>query len=294
VAAKTAIFYIKINQTLRAALFRDIFTMLYNTPNNTGTPTVSVITPTWNREAFLPFIYRSFISQKEISLEWIVIDDSEVPSTFIASLNDPRVIYRHLPLRTSIGEKRNLAIDLARGEVIAHFDDDEIYAPNYIITMLKHMHNQRADLTKLSAFFLYSAIHQKFAYWDLLRTSGLHFRWDEGPMTALNFPENNNTFSDNYLGFGFSYLYTKQLWASQPFDSVSFNEDGAFAAAARARGARIALPADETGLCLHIVHDSNTSISFPQYLLPEILAERHLPYFCEMLNNMPLRDKLKI
>lgn len=265
-----------------------------NISNRKNAPTASIITPTWNREALLPSAYRSFIAQTDVSLEWIIIDDSKEPSAFIASLKDPRIIYRHLPSKTTIGEKRNIAIDLAGGEIIAHFDDDEIYAPNYISTMLEHLYSQEADFAKLSAFFLYSTIHKKFAYWDLMHTSGLHFRWDEGPMTVLNFPENSKRFSDNYLGFGFSYLYTKQMWAKQPFESVSFNEDGIFATAARARGARMAFPADETGLCLHVVHESNTSVSFPQSILPERLVNRHLSYFRETLGKIFPRDPAAI
>ncbi|MEM5317495.1 glycosyltransferase [Paraburkholderia sp. JHI869] len=61
-------------------------------------PCVSVVTPTWNREMFLPLAYRAFASQRApgFGLEWIVIDDSDAPSAFMASLNDERVVYRHL------------------------------------------------------------------------------------------------------------------------------------------------------------------------------------------------------
>ncbi|WP_236198392.1 glycosyltransferase family 2 protein [Pseudomonas pseudonitroreducens] len=249
-------------------------------------PLVSIITPTWNREKLLPTTYRAFKSQSYSPLEWIVVDDSEQPSAFMTSLNDPRVIYRHLPARTSIGEKRNIAIELANGEIISHFDDDDIYAKDYINAMLSQMQNHGPDFVKLSAFFLYNTHLKQFAYWDLMHTSGLHFRWDGGPVTALDFPVNYKKFSDNHLGFGFSYIYKKKLWTEQPFEPVSFNEDGLFAIAARDRGVNIALPADETGLCLHITHKTNTSVSFPQSLLPEKLVSRHLPEFREAVKNM--------
>ncbi|WP_197486509.1 glycosyltransferase family 2 protein [Burkholderia sp. MSMB1589WGS] len=245
---------------------------------------MTVITPTWNREALLPLAYRSFAAQSVgVALEWVVIDDSDVPSTFITSLCDERVVYRHLPSRMSIGEKRNLAADLARGEVIAQFDDDEIYGPHYLATMLGQMRMHEAQLVKLGAFFLYSRVYGQFAYWDLVRKSGLHFCWSDRPMTVLNFPLKNAVFADNHLGYGFSYLYTKRLWAEQPFEHCSFNEDCMFAKAALARGARVALPADNVGLCLHVLHAHNTSICFPQYLLPEVLVARHFPHFCEAL-----------
>lgn len=254
-------------------------------------PCVSVVTPTWNREAFLPFAYRSFASQRVSGREWIVIDDSDAPSVFMASLNDERVVYRHLRTRLTIGEKRNLAAELARGEVIAHFDDDEVYAPDYLSTMLGQMRMRDAQFVKLGAFFLYSRVYGQFAYWDLMRKSGLHFCWSDQPMTVLNFPQDNPSFADNHLGYGFSYVYTKRLWAAQPFEPRSFNEDGRFITAARSRGARIALATDDTGLCLHVLHAHNTSKCFPQYLLPEALVARHFPHFCEALDAASLRTR---
>lgn len=250
-------------------------------------PVVSVITPTWQREAMLPFAYRSFAHQDVGPCEWIVIDDSAAPSPFMTSLRDPRVVYRHVSRRMSIGEKRNLAADLARADVIAHFDDDEFYAPDYLRAMLDPMKAASADMIKLSAFFLYSRVYGKFAWWDTLRKSGLHFRWGPQPMTALNFPAEHAAFADNHLGYGFSYVYTKRLWAAGPFEPSSFNEDGAFALAALARNANLMLLADDVGLCVHVLHAYNTSLSFPQYILPDALVARHFPRFTEAMRELP-------
>ncbi|NIE69189.1 glycosyltransferase [Burkholderia sp. Ax-1719] len=250
-------------------------------------PVVSVITPTWEREAMLPFAYRSFAHQDVGEREWIVIDDSATPSAFMAGLRDPRVVYRHLTRRMSIGEKRNLAADLARADVIAHFDDDEFYTPGYLRTMLDQMRAAQGDMVKLSAFFLYSRVYGKFAWWDTLRKSGLHFRWSAQPMTSLSFPTEHKAFTDNHLGYGFSYVYTKRLWAAGPFEPASFNEDMPFALAALARGANVSMVADDIGLCVHVLHAYNTSASFPQYILPDALVARHFPRLIEAMRDMP-------
>ncbi len=39
------------------------------------------------------------------------------------------------PKAWSLGLKRNVAIELAAGEIIAHFDDDDLYAPGYLSWM---------------------------------------------------------------------------------------------------------------------------------------------------------------
>jgi hypothetical protein len=174
-------------------------------------------------------------------------------------------------------------VDLARAEVIAHFDDDEYYAPHYLRTMCAQLSGREADFVKLSAFFLYSRVYGGFAWWDLMRKSGLHFRWSAQPMTALSFPTDHKAFADNHLGYGFSYVYTRRLWAAGPFEPISFNEDGKFTQAALARGANLELVTDESGLCLHVLHAYNTAVCFPQYLLPDALIARHFPHFAQFV-----------
>ena len=43
---------------------------------------------------------------------------------------DDRIVYLRRDQRSSVGVKRNLACEHAEGELIAHFDDDDWYAPN--------------------------------------------------------------------------------------------------------------------------------------------------------------------
>jgi glycosyltransferase involved in cell wall biosynthesis len=249
----------------------------------TDAPVVSVITPTWEREAMLPLAYRSFAHQDLCACEWIVIDDSAKPSAFMERLGDARVVYRHVPRRMSTGEKRNLAVELARAQVIAHFDVDEYYAPHYLRTMHAQMSERHADFVKLSAFFLYSRVYGRFAWWDLLRKSGLHFGWSPQPMTALSFPTEHMAFADSHPGYGFSYVYTKRLWAAGPFEPSSFNEDGKFIQTALAGGANLAPLADDIGLCLHVLHAHTSAACFPQYLLPDALIARHFPRFAQFV-----------
>ena len=55
---------------------------------------------------------------------------------------DKRVVYRFFevhPRAWSVGLKRNIACHLARGEVVAFFDDDDLYAPGYLSHMLAQL-----------------------------------------------------------------------------------------------------------------------------------------------------------
>jgi hypothetical protein len=43
--------------------------------------------------------------------------------------NDGRIQYIQAQNGLTVGEKRNLALTMAKGELIAHFDDDDLCAP---------------------------------------------------------------------------------------------------------------------------------------------------------------------
>jgi len=248
-------------------------------------PSVSIITPTYGRGALLPLAYRMYAAQQDIATrEWIVIDDSPQPSQFMQGLADPDVRYVHLPGRLSVGEKRNLAIDAARGNIIVQFDDDAYYAPSYLKAMLRVMQSQQADFVKLSAFFLYSFVLKKFGYWNLLSKTGLHFLWGAGSKEAIVLSPREA--ENRHLGYGFSYVFNKQVWQRNPFPATNFCEDDLFIKAAIRNGYKITLINDDgehSGLCLRLLHWSNSSDNFPQYIIPEFIARQQFPGFFERL-----------
>jgi glycosyltransferase involved in cell wall biosynthesis len=113
------------------------------------TPLVSIITPTYRREEFLPYTARWVRAQTYPHFEWLILDDSPVPNPLLAADSDPRIRYQHVEQRLSIGEKRNRLVAMARGEFIAHFDDDDYYAPRFLELMISSLDANRADFANL-------------------------------------------------------------------------------------------------------------------------------------------------
>jgi len=222
----------------------------------------------------LPQAYKAFSTQTIDQIEWVVVDDSEQDSTFMAELADPRVRYIYLPERLSTGEKRNMAVGASSADIIVQFDDDDYYAPDYIKTMIDYMVAEDADFVKLSAFFLYSKVHKQYAYWDLQQKDGLHFVWSSNPEVALIRFQDNAETRDRHLGYGFSYVFKKKVWETTPFLPIFWNQDTPFIKSAVEYGFKIALLADQAGICLHVLHKNNVSMSFPQYILPSDQAYR--------------------
>jgi glycosyltransferase involved in cell wall biosynthesis len=68
--------------------------------------------------------------------------------------NLPGVRYLHLPARKSIGAKRNLACQHARGEIIAHWDDDDWYSSDRLRYQVMPIINGQGDMTGLENAFV--------------------------------------------------------------------------------------------------------------------------------------------
>ena len=241
-------------------------------------PAVSIITPTYGRDALLRVACDIVARQTHADFEWLILDDSPQPSAYFAARSDPRIRYvHHAGPRRSIGAKRNWLVENARAEVIVQFDDDDYYAPDYLKAMVARM-GPGDDIVKLSGWFLYSRVYRMLGYWDLNLKFGLHNVFSRKPITSMMVTDaSSEAWANNHLGYGFSYVFRKSAWRRATFPDQNFGEDSGFIRAAQAAGCRVNHFADTDGLCLHILHPSNTSRCFPQYVLPPFMFDRYFP-----------------
>ena len=221
----------------------------------------------------MPRAWRWVSQQTYPDIEWLILDDSPVPSAFITQLDDPRIRYQHCAQRLTVGEKRNRLIAAARGEILAHFDDDDFYAPNYVESMVGILENNSADFVHLNAWYLFDFRHDFFGFWDLRQTTGLHYLCYADKVRLSHFAAANNAhLAENYLGYGFTYVYRRRVAHAVRFTDVDWGEDLPFAKHA-ARHFKVASVADRLGLVLHALHRGSTSSCFPQYHLPSHLLD---------------------
>lgn len=93
-------------------------------PEAITVPYVSCIMPTFNRRRFVPQALKYFLRQDYERKELIVIDDGTDAVQDIIP-RDEHIRYIRLPEKITIGAKRNMACELAEGDIIAHWDDDD-------------------------------------------------------------------------------------------------------------------------------------------------------------------------
>jgi hypothetical protein len=238
---------------------------------------VSVITPTRNRDHLLKNSLRYFRSQDYSNIEWLILDDSDQPAECCGDLSDENIFYQHIDRKIAIGEKRNILIEKARGEIIIQFDDDDYYAPNYVSTMASALTGLGADLINLRGWFLYDVRSDFFGYWDLMQKEGVHYRCDQqGVALTMLGPASNPDFENNHLGFGFSYAFRRRVWEEMKFPAIDWNEDGEFSLKVRSKFKVNGLH-DTQGICLHFLHQDSTSCCFPQHHLQRFLFQRLFP-----------------
>jgi len=103
-------------------------------------PFVSVLTPTYNRRKFIPTTIACFKAQEYPAdrMEWLILDDGtdKVKDLFdqasAAGIKNIRYVALPEGEKLPIGAKRNRLNELAKGEIVVCWDDDDYYPPERV------------------------------------------------------------------------------------------------------------------------------------------------------------------
>ena len=101
-------------------------------------PHFSVIIPCYNSERFIRETLNSVLTQTYTDFEIIIVDDGSVDDTrsIIESFDDSRIQY-HFQSNRGLSATRNRLIELAKGELIAFLDHDDIWISNKLEQQIK-------------------------------------------------------------------------------------------------------------------------------------------------------------
>lgn len=193
-------------------------------------PLVSCIMPTCNRRPFVAQAIRYFLRQGYPDRELIVVDDGE-DSVVDLIPDDPRIRYRHLDRRLSLGAKRNIACRMSRGELIAHWDDDDWMAPHRLETQVARLLRHNADVCGLHELLYYSI--------EAGRAWAYRYDTPERPWLA-----------------GGTLLYRRSVWGEHPFQEINIGEDAAWVRSV-SDGRLLAI--DDADFYVALIHSGNTA-----------------------------------
>jgi glycosyltransferase involved in cell wall biosynthesis/radical SAM superfamily enzyme YgiQ (UPF0313 family)/spore maturation protein CgeB len=125
-----------------------------------GSPLVSVIVPTHNRPDMLADAISSIIAQSMKSFEIVVVNDAGSDVRPVLEQFGDRADIRYLAHETNRGlaAARNTGIRAARGKYIAYLDDDDVFYPEHLQTLVNFLENSEYSVAYSDA---YRAVQEK-------------------------------------------------------------------------------------------------------------------------------------
>lgn len=117
-------------------------------PETAGIPIVSVIVPTHNRPDLLCIAIASILAQTLENFEIIVVNDAGIDVEPWIANRDPRGRIRIIRHSRNKGPaaSRNTGLKAARGRYIAYLDDDDLYYPEHLQTLVNTAEENRVSV----------------------------------------------------------------------------------------------------------------------------------------------------
>ena len=193
---------------------------------------VSAILPTRARSYFAHRALDCVMRQKWPELEVVILDDLDDLSFPVAPSFDG-VHYHVSEQRLKTGEKRNRCCELANGQIIAHFDDDDYSAPGRIEDQMDRLMSTGAMLTGYNQMV---------------------FEEDTGECWQF-------TSRDPRFAIGTSMMYRREFWQRHPFRPLLAGEDSIFLGHAQRENSVVCAPAGQ--MMLARIHAGNTVTKRP-------------------------------
>jgi hypothetical protein len=200
-------------------------------PAGSRMPLVTCIMPTANRRDFVAQSIRYFQRQDYSNRELIILDDGDQELTGVVP-DDARIRYLRMDHKATIGAKHNLACELAAGEVIVHWDDDDWMADwrlSYQVDSI--LREPVATLVGLPRLYFYDPAAARA--WEYIYPDG------EPPWVA-----------------GGTFCYRRAFWQSHRFPDMNEGADTVFVWGLRDAAIRTH---DRRDFYVALIHPANTS-----------------------------------
>lgn len=115
-----------------------------------NTPLISCLTSTYGRLSKLSEAVSCFVNQDYENKELIILNNHPVPLT--CNLNQVKIFNE--PIYPTLGDCRNRLIELANGDFIRTWDDDDLYMPWTLTQGIEHIKDSVAWKPKKSWFWI--------------------------------------------------------------------------------------------------------------------------------------------
>jgi glycosyltransferase involved in cell wall biosynthesis len=116
---------------------------------------VAVVIPTRDRWPLLRTAVASALAQEDVDPQVVVVDDGSVdePGRELEVRNDPRLLVLRHDRPRGVSAARNLGLSRATATWVAFLDDDDVWAPRYLATMLDAARASEHDLERVGLVY---------------------------------------------------------------------------------------------------------------------------------------------
>jgi GR25 family glycosyltransferase involved in LPS biosynthesis len=194
------------------------------------TISVSVLCATYNRQQLIPLVIHQFNCQNypNADMELIILDDSDHPCFFESHQNN--IKYFYMKEKQPIGKKRNLLNDMASGDYIVWFDDDDFYTRDRITKSIDALSNHSEyKIIGVKNMVVYDSLRSKLS-------------------VNITFKRPGYT-QNNIMAYHRDYLQTHRYKDDDIYDEERFFTNGFTEPCYQFVGSQ---------LCIHIAHSKNT------------------------------------
>ena len=155
-------------------------------------PLLSAIMPTRNRGRFVRHAAEQLLAQQWPNVELIIMDDSDV----FERLNlGPKVKHVQLNGRHTVGEKHNMAMHVAQGEFLAHWDDDDVFGPRRLLAQMEPLLTSSATISGFPVEFILHAPTGRFFRFNDRSVRIMHRQQTQTKLARFGFHDGTAVFS---------------------------------------------------------------------------------------------------
>ena len=174
-------------------------------------PLVSIITPTYNSEAFIRQTIASVQAQTHTNWELIIVDDCSIDQTpsIVGQIaeTDGRISFHQLAKNSGPGVARNQAVEMSGGRYIAFLDSDDLWLPD--------------KLEKQIGFMQASGQPFTFSFYDCIDESGNPIDKRIGAPLTLHYYQ---LFFCNFVG-NLTGIYDAEFFGRIPISGLRKRQD---------------------------------------------------------------------
>lgn len=124
-----------------------------------GIPVVSCVMVTCGRPDLVKKSIACYLSQTYPNKQLVVAsqgneENNQKINSFIKNLRRNDIIFQDAPKNLSLGSLRNLSIELATGDLICQWDDDDLSHPNRIVSQYRMLTSDDRNVASMYSEFL--------------------------------------------------------------------------------------------------------------------------------------------